>query len=162
MALVEAGRRPPFPAVLHVHAALMGAWLPLLLTQTTLMATGRRALHMQLGVAAAVLAPAIVVTGLVLVPTMYHAAGLPPHAANPATRRRTLCRPDGISDQHRAATRFARALLFPIVRRHRPARAPQRDAGMHKRMMILASVLPLGRGDLAHYLAAHYGDRRAG
>src|SRR3569623_3112177 len=56
--LVEAGKRPPFPLVLHVHAALMGSWLLLLLTQTTLMATGRRALHMQLGLAAAVLAPA--------------------------------------------------------------------------------------------------------
>ena len=40
MSLVEAGQRAPFPAALHVHAVLMGAYLLLLLSQTTLMATG--------------------------------------------------------------------------------------------------------------------------
>src|SRR3954468_14488233 len=48
--MVQAGARPPFPTVLHMHAVLMGSFLLILFTQTWLMATGRRGLHMQLGV----------------------------------------------------------------------------------------------------------------
>src|SRR4029078_12795055 len=44
--MVAAVVRPSFPAVLHMHAVLMGSFLLMLLTQTWLMATGRRALHM--------------------------------------------------------------------------------------------------------------------
>src|SRR5687768_2360770 len=68
---VQQGFLPPFPVVLHMHAVLMGSWLVLLLTQTILMATGRRSFHMQLGIAGAVLAPAMVVTGIFLVPAMF-------------------------------------------------------------------------------------------
>src|SRR3954452_22335875 len=46
-----ARRPPPFPLVLHMHAVLMGSFLLLLLTQTVLMATGRRELHMRVGIA---------------------------------------------------------------------------------------------------------------
>ena len=42
IAAVEAGQRPPFPPVLHVHAVLMGAWVLLLLAQTSLVASNRR------------------------------------------------------------------------------------------------------------------------
>ena len=47
--MVKAGLRPPFPIVLHMHAVVMGSFLLVLLAQTWLMATGRRAYHMQLG-----------------------------------------------------------------------------------------------------------------
>jgi hypothetical protein len=67
---VAAGRRPPFPPILHVHAVLMGSWLLLLLAQATLMATGRPAIHKQLGLLAMVLAPAIVIAGFLLIPAM--------------------------------------------------------------------------------------------
>src|SRR5690349_79305 len=67
---VAAARRPPFPPILHVHAVLMGSWLLLLLTQATLMATGRPAIHKQLGLLAMVLAPALIVAGFFLIPTM--------------------------------------------------------------------------------------------
>jgi hypothetical protein len=140
--LVEAGKRPPFPPVLHVHAALMGSWLLLLLTQTWLMATGRRALHMQLGVAAMVLAPAIVVTGLILVPTMYHASWAAAHAANPALGANAV--PPNMNFPTNIALNQIRAgVLFPIVVAI-GLLARRNDAGMHKRMMILATALPLG------------------
>jgi hypothetical protein len=140
--LVEAGKRPPFPLVLHVHAILMGTWLMLLLTQTTLMATGRRALHMQLGVAAVVLAPAIVMTGLVLVPTMYHANWAAAHAANPALAAGAV--PPNLNFATNIALNQIRAgLLFPIVVAIGLV-ARRKDAGLHKRMMILATSLPLG------------------
>jgi hypothetical protein len=47
------------PLIVHVHAALMVAWLGLLLTQTVLVATGRTATHMKLGVASLVIAPCL-------------------------------------------------------------------------------------------------------
>lgn len=67
---VAAGRRPPFPPILHVHAVLMGSWLVLLFVQATLMATRRPAIHKQLGLLALALAPALVVAGFLLIPTM--------------------------------------------------------------------------------------------
>src|SRR3954465_1384425 len=73
VAAVQAGQRPPFPLVMHIHAVLMGSFLLLLLAQRSLVATGRSALHRRLGLTAMVLAPALVVAGLVLAPTNYHA-----------------------------------------------------------------------------------------
>lgn len=67
---VAAGQRPPFPPILHVHAALMGGWLSLLLVQAVLMATGRSGIHKQLGLLAMVLAPAMVIAGFLLIPAM--------------------------------------------------------------------------------------------
>lgn len=67
---VATGRRAPFPPILHVHAILMGLWLTLLLVQATLMATGRPAIHKQLGLLAMVLAPAMVAAGFLLIPAM--------------------------------------------------------------------------------------------
>jgi hypothetical protein len=71
IAAVETAQRAPFPPVLHVHAILMGLWLLLLLAQTILMATGNAKYHKQLGLASFALAPAILLTGVILVPTMY-------------------------------------------------------------------------------------------
>jgi hypothetical protein len=82
LAAVEAGARAPLPLILHVHAVVMGAWLLLLLSQASLVATNRRALHQKLGVIGAVLLPAIVVSGAVLVITTWQTlwSALPPDA----------------------------------------------------------------------------------
>lgn len=88
VAEIQAGTRAPFPWVLHLHAVLMGSFLALLLGQTTLVALGRRDLHAWLGRAAFVIAPALVIVGFILVPTMYHqvsdalATAAPAHANN--------------------------------------------------------------------------------
>lgn len=63
IAAVQAGERPPFPLILHMHAVLMGSFLMFLLAQTTLMATGRGNLHRRLGIAAFALAAVFVVVG---------------------------------------------------------------------------------------------------
>jgi hypothetical protein len=139
---VEAGKRPPFPPVLHVHAVLMGSWLLLLLAQATLMATGRRALHMQLGVAAFALAPTIVITGLVLVPTMYHANWAAAHAADPALAAGAVPAKMAFATNI-ALNQIRGGVLFPIVVAI-GLLARRKDSGLHKRMMILATVLPLG------------------
>lgn len=138
---VQAGFRPPFPLVLHVHAVLMGSWLLLLLTQTTLMATGRRAGHMQLGVTGMVLAPAMVLTGFWLVPTMVQQAWPMIAAAPPEAL------PLGAENTYKflsslVAVQISGGVLFSIfvgwallVRK--------RDSELHKRLMILATVVPL-------------------
>ena len=50
----------PIPAYLHVHGAAMTAWFLLLLLQTALIATRRRAVHRRLGLAGAVVAVVVV------------------------------------------------------------------------------------------------------
>jgi hypothetical protein len=51
----------PIPGYLHVHGAAMTTWFLLLLVQTALIATRRRALHRRLGIAGACVAVVIVV-----------------------------------------------------------------------------------------------------
>lgn len=138
--MVAASARPAFPAILHVHALLMGAWLSLLLVQSTLMASGNRALHMKLGVAALVLAPAIVITGAILVPTIYaqywEAASLAT-GAEKAAFEADLMRKGNITLRN-----LAGAILFPLFV-ILALRARLSDPGFHKRMMFLATVVPL-------------------
>lgn len=141
MAAVQAGQRPPFPMVLHIHAALMGSYLLLLLTQTWLVATGRVARHRQLGVVGAVLATALVVVGFVLIPTIYHQVHGGLQVAPPAARPQVLgllaFLENLILVQGRIGIVFAILVALGIL-----ARAT--DSGFHKRMMILsiAGALP--------------------
>ena len=86
IAAVERAERPALPFAMHVHAVLMGCWMLLLLAQTTLMATGRKGLHMQLGVAAMVLAYVHLVRWL----PIHTEPPLPPEAAAVATAARAV------------------------------------------------------------------------
>jgi hypothetical protein len=144
VAAVRAGARPPLPTILHVHAVLMGSWLLLLLVQSILMATGRRALHMSLGLLSLVLLPAVLIAGVLLVKWSWAAvAGLaasPPPGMNPAA----------VSGLKTTVTvvlagQIRTVISFPIltgwailVRRS--------DPETHKRLMFLATVIPLGAG----------------
>jgi len=136
--MVQAGTRPPFPIVLHMHAVLMGSFLSVLLAQTWLMATGRRALHMQLGVFGMALAAALVVVGLVLAPTMYYQTWSALQSAPPAGREKLqelLSIKDNILlAQMRIGLLFSLFLAIGL-------RARGRDAGFHKRMMILGTAV---------------------
>jgi len=138
MAAVEAGQRPPFPLVLHLHAILMGAFLMLLLAQTALIATGSTAQHQKLGLASLVIAPALVIVGFILAPTMYHqlhdGLAIAPAAARPQIEQ-TLKAFDNI-----LLLQLRVGILFPVLlaigllaRKDQP--------GLHKRMMIL-SIAP--------------------
>lgn len=63
----------PIPAYLHVHGAAMTTWFLLLLAQSLLIATGRRAVHRKTGVAGVVVAAIIVVLNpLVVVRSVAH------------------------------------------------------------------------------------------
>ena len=140
VAAVQAGQRPPFPLVLHMLAVLMGAFLLLLLTQAVLMATGRCALHMRIGIAAFALVPALVIVGFILAPTIYHqvwnfAQTVPPEARQ-AWQDRLLRLEDILLLQLRIGILFPLFILIGL-------RARGASPGLHKRMMFLATAMPL-------------------
>lgn len=141
VALVKAGARPPFPLVLHMHAVLMGSFLLLLLAQTWLMATGRKALHMRLGVLGAVLAAALVVVGFALAPTMYYQVWGGATFGPPEVRKALA--PVVPRVENILLLQMAAGIMFAIfITIGLSARA--RNAGLHKRMVILAIAVPLG------------------
>jgi hypothetical protein len=141
VAMIKAGARAPFPPVLHVHAVLMGSFLLVLLAQTWLMATGRKGLHMQLGLLGAVLAAALVVVGFILAPTMYYqvwgAANFGPPPVREAVAPLVSLVENILLLQISAGIMFAVFITIGL-------RARGRDAGLHKRMMFLAVAVPLG------------------
>ena len=140
IAAVRTGEHPPFPLVLHMHAVLMGSFLLLLLTQTWLVATGRCDLHRRVGIAAFVIAPALVLVGLILVPTIYHQIWNALQIAPPETRaklQQTLLVKENIMLlQLRIGILFSLFLFIAL-------RARGKNAGIHKRMMILATAMAL-------------------
>ena len=137
---VKAGLRPPFPIVLHMHAVLMGTFLLLLLAQTVLMATGRCKQHMKVGVAAMVVAPLLVIVGFILVPTMYHQVWEGAQHAPPALREELQKRVIFVDNILLLQLRIG--ILFPLFLAI-GLRARGKDAGIHKRMMFLATVMAL-------------------
>jgi hypothetical protein len=141
--MVRAGERPPFPIVMHMHAILMGSFLLLLLTQTVLMATGRRELHMRVGIAAFVLAPLLVMVGFVLAPTMYHETWNALSTAPPAAREKLRALLSLKENILLLQTRIG--ILFPLFLAI-GLRARREHAGLHKRMMLLATAIPLPAG----------------
>ncbi|HVY87406.1 MAG TPA: hypothetical protein VG942_00955 [Hyphomonadaceae bacterium] len=139
--LVDAGKRAPFPIILHLHAVLMGSFLLLLLAQTTLVATGRRAFHRQLGLAGAVLAPAVLVVGFILVPTMYHlisdnVASAPP-AAQGGMRQTLRALDNTLLLQVRGGVLFAIFVGAALAVR-------KSNSGLHKRLMFIGVASVLG------------------
>jgi hypothetical protein len=139
--LVEAGKRPPFPLVMHMHAVAMGSFLLLVLAQTVMMATGRCELHKQVGLAAFVLVPVLVVVGVVLAPTMYYetwnALQAAPPSARPELQQILSIKENILMLQISAALVFATFIAIALA-----ARAT--NSGVHKRLMILATAVPLG------------------
>jgi hypothetical protein len=141
--MVQAGQRPPFPNVLHMHAVLMGSFLLMLLTQTVLMATGRRELHMRVGIFGIALAVALVAVGLVLAPTMYYETWNALLSAPPNARAKLQ---DVLSIKENILLLQLRiGILFPLFLAI-GLRARSGDSGLHKRMMILATVMALPAG----------------
>jgi hypothetical protein len=141
--LVRTGQRPPFPAVLHLHAVLMGSFLLLLLAQTWLMATGRCAQHMRLGIVAMVLAPALVVVGFILAPTMYHMLWEGAQAA-PPDKKAQMQGALGVWENI-LLLQIRIGILFPVFLAI-ALKARGRNAGIHKRMMFRATVMALPAG----------------
>jgi len=142
-AAVQAGARPPFPLVMHLHALLMGSFLLLLLAQTTFVATGRNGLHMRLGMLSMLLAPAIVVVGFLLARGNYHGVWAAAQAAPPAAQVE-LRGVIGILDNI-LLLQLRIGILFPLFL-WIGLKARRGEPGLHKRMMILAIAVALPAG----------------
>lgn len=140
LAAIHAGQHPPFPLILNVHSVLMGSFLLLLLAQTLLMALGKRNWHMQLGIAAVVLFPALVITGILLAPAIYHqlwtAAQSAPSATRPSLQATLSLFEDILLIQLRVGILFSILMWIAL-------RARIRDSGLHKRLIFLAAALPV-------------------
>lgn len=137
LAAVQAGQRPAPSPILHVHALLMGSWLLLFLAQTTLVPTGRTAQHRKLGLLAVVLAPAVMVAMIGVVKSSWSLhVSLPPDLLTPGESRRIGFMSNVLLEQVRMATLFAVFVTWAFLSR-------RRDLEMHKRMMVLATVMPL-------------------
>jgi hypothetical protein len=148
--MVRVAARPPFPIVMHVHAGAMGSFLLLLLTQTVLMATGRRELHMRVGILAFAFVPLLVVVGSVLAPTIYHSvwnfAQTAPSDVQKIMRQRLGELENILLLQIRIG------ILFPLFMGIALA-ARGRNAGLHKRMIFLATAMPMPAAiDRMHWL----------
>src|SRR5689334_3272809 len=57
------GYAPGVPWIIHLHALVFTSWLIFYVTQTTLVITGRTALHRRIGIAGVVLAALMLVVG---------------------------------------------------------------------------------------------------
>ncbi|MEQ7874543.1 hypothetical protein ABDK56_11120, partial [Sphingomonas sp. ASV193] len=136
---VQSGQRPPFPLIMHVHAVLTGSFLLLLLAQATLMAMGRSALHMRLGLLAFLLVPALVVVGLNLASVMYHQIWDALQAAPPGPEHNRLEAALARSDNAKLI-QIRTGILFPFLMAL-AVFARTRDAGFHKRMVFLATAV---------------------
>lgn len=139
LAAAQAGQRPPPGLVLHAHAITMATWLGLLLVQALLAATGRIAVHRSIGNVAFVLVPAVVIAmTLQMRAAWLELAALPPGVLAPevlATQKAFLA--NLLPEQLRAIALFALFAGWALATR-------RTDLDMHKRMMILATFMPLG------------------
>ena len=144
IAAVQAGERPPFPLVMHLHALLMGSFLLLLLAQTTLVAVGRGDLHRRLGLVAMVLVPALVIVGFLLIRTNFDILWGALQSAPAGAERDKLQEALGHSNDIKLI-QLRVGILFPLFLVI-ALRARGKDAGLHKRMMILATAMTLPAG----------------
>jgi hypothetical protein len=157
IAAVQAGERPPFPLLMHMHALLMGSFLLLLLAQKTLVAVGRCDLHRRLGLLSMVIAPALVVVGFLLIRLNFDSLWNALQAAPPGAARDKLETGLEITNnikllQMRIGIVFPLFLVIAL-------RARGKDAGLHKRMMILATAMTLPAGiDRIPWLPATFPD----
>lgn len=135
---IAAGQRPPLPTAYHIHAVLMGSWLLLLLAQTTLMAVGNREHHMKLGLVSIVLVPLIVMAMLGIIDAMWSwIASIPEDAMPPgALSELKVIVSDILLPQLRIVILFPVLIAWAVYVR-------RTDPETHKRLMIIASVLPL-------------------
>jgi hypothetical protein len=150
VAAANAGLRPPLPIILHVHAVVMGSFLLLLLSQSVLMATGRCELHKRVGIAAFVLVPVLVVVGLMLAPTIYREFWSFAQTAPPEVQEKLQFRIRMLDDILLMQIRIG--ILFPLFMGIALA-ARKENAGLHKRMIFLATAMPMPAAiDRMHWL----------
>ena len=133
-------RKGPLTLAVGAHAVVFSCWLFLFLTQTLLIKKKRISVHRRLGYAGAVLAPLMVITGLVTVVTM--------------ARRGHDLSGDLIGSPSDVAPLLAiqlgNLLFFAVL--VAAAVLLRRRSDVHKRLMLLATVGVLMMAPLAHII----------
>jgi FtsH-binding integral membrane protein len=114
-----------FPLRLHLHAAAASLWLLLLITQTGLIWSGRPHVHMRVGIAA------LVVAGALVPLTLWAIAVMVTRSDPPGALERAVFFP-----QVASLVLFAAWVIAGFLNRHHPER--------HKRFMLMATVALLG------------------
>lgn len=123
-----AGRLPPPPLILHVHAVAFFGWLALFTTQTVLIGRQRVGLHRQLGLFGAGLAVLMVYLGIATALAVHRERFEAGHGERIAF----------LIVQIMGMAIFAVCVALALLLRNRPA--------AHKRLMLLATVELLGAG----------------
>jgi uncharacterized membrane protein YozB (DUF420 family) len=121
--------------LVHMHAFVTSAWMVLLVAQTGLISARRYDLHRTLGLAALGLIPLMLIVGMATALTAARLAHVPPGWTPPAFLLIPLSTVIGFA-------------LFAAL-----ALAFRRDAQMHKRLMLLATislVIPAGARLASH------------
>jgi hypothetical protein len=122
------GTIPTPPLIVHLHAAAMLTWLLLLVSQAGLVTAGRRDLHMRLGLASLGLAPTMLILFTAVTIVRYY---------------------DGVeagAGEFMASLLFVQLrviVMFPVLVIWALS-ARVRDPETHKRVMILAAIVPIG------------------
>ena len=137
---------PPIPGYLHVHGGVLTAWFVWLVVQTSMVRTGRTAIHRRLGVIGVVIGAAAVVAGLMAtlgVVARLRAAGLDWGTDMSAVPALGV---EGVPMVRFAAgvvwANFASIAVFaPLVV---AAILLRRNSQAHKRLMLLASIAIVG------------------
>jgi hypothetical protein len=124
--LVGARRNPPL--VVHVHAAFIVAWLFLLLAQTYLVAIGRTSWHRTLGISSFLLGPAVVISMIAVTIWRF---------GDRASLGQTTMGANILLTQGRAIIYFTIFFAWAVYAR-------KSDPETHKRMILLASIVPFG------------------
>lgn len=120
--------KPLAAPIVHVHAAAFTAWILLLVTQTSLAASGRSDLHRRLGIAGLVLAPIVFVLGAIVATEMLRRLSAAPGVDSSVIYAVALSEIIG----------FAVPTLFAFRLRKRSA--------YHKRLIIIGTVAMMTAG----------------
>jgi uncharacterized membrane protein YozB (DUF420 family) len=117
----------PYPLIVHLHAVVFVGWLVLLTVQIALIRVRNPALHRKLGLAGAGLVPLMVLVGLAA-SWVQHLSRYTPEAPHTAF----------LSVELTSLTGFVPLAVYALLWR--------RDAGAHKRLILLATIALLSAG----------------
>jgi len=119
--------RAPLPsAIIHIHGAVFSTWILLFVTQTALVSIGLTGWHKKLGIFGAVLAPLMIVIGVV---------------AAVDSQKRHFAVP-GLDSPTTLAIQFSQLAVFAFLVTW--GISSRRDGPSHKRLMLLGTIALMG------------------